>query len=284
MERADIAAGAAERNYAPTLAALGIADGDRRWDEARAILQQVAANYLVAVAAEVEETPARQIATLKAALQGMKARAKQGIYPSPCFAHPYDGKKSQLEPLPMELEKVIANQKPRDRAALPMPLEMAIAAEIPAIELATPGLSMGAKHVAAIYTAIDRLNGAVSTGRKHNWARDAMLDQLVAVADDLAPAVVASRKRKRLWEFISAFMVDAMGMTRPDIEENRSRANKLLPDLRRLAQRREMLKTEQGQGDAARWREIDAQNEKTDELLRKLRGLPPRRKPQLIRP
>jgi hypothetical protein len=68
-----------------------------------------------------------------------------------------------------------------------------------------------------------------------------MLDQLVAVADDLDPSIKASRGRQL--EFISAFM-DAMGMKAPDVENNRSRANKLLPDLRRKAQRREMLKME----------------------------------------
>jgi hypothetical protein len=144
-ERRAIAAGADKRNYAPTLAVLGIAAGDKRSDQARAMLQQVAANYCLAVAAEAEETPARQIATLKAARQMMKVQAKKG-YPNPFFAHPID------------------DTKRRHRAALPMALEMAIATELRAIELATPELSMGAKLVAAVDAAIDRLNGAVSTG------------------------------------------------------------------------------------------------------------------------
>lgn len=92
-----------------------------------------------------------------------------------------------------------------------------------------------------------------------------MLDQLVAVADDLDPSITASHKR--LWEFVSAFMVGAMGMKAPDIKRNRSRADKLLPYPRRKAHRRKMLKTEQGRVDAARGREIDKQYV---ELLRKL--------------
>jgi hypothetical protein len=274
--RRDIADGAAELNYAPALAALGIADGDRRWGEARAMLQQVAANYLVvdAVAGTVkagnarkgvkagnarkggarpgvEETPAGQIATLKVALQLLKVQAKQG-YPNPFFPHPCDDKED------------------RHRGALPMALEMAIATELRAIELtADPEMSADVKLVAAIDAAIDRLKGAMSTGRRHNSALDNMIDQLEAVAFDLAPAVVASRKR--LWEFIGAFMVDAMAMKRPDIESNRSRADKLLPE-GRADQRQKMLKTEQAQADAARRREIDKQNEQTLKLLRKLQG------------
>jgi hypothetical protein len=175
-ERADIAATAGDkrRDYAPALKALGIAAGDER---AQDMLQQVAANDLVADAVKAEEPRAR--------------------------------------------------------------------------------------------------------GRPQPWALFAMLDQLMGVADDLAPAAV--RKRKHMWEFVNAFMVYAMGMKEPDVVENRSRAYKrLLPDLRRLAQQREA--TEQAKADAARWREIDKQRDQTDELLRKLRGLPPRGKPRLTRP
>jgi len=68
----------------------------------------------------------------------------------------------------------------------------------------------------------------MSIGRKHNAELDAMIDRLEAVAFEFAPALLARRKRKRLWEFIIAFMVDAMRMKAPDVEHHRSRADKLL--------------------------------------------------------
>jgi hypothetical protein len=85
-ERQDIAAGAAKRDYELALKGLGITAGDKRWDQAHAMLQQVAENYCLAVAAEAEETPARQRETLKLARRRMKARAKQGLDPAPFFA------------------------------------------------------------------------------------------------------------------------------------------------------------------------------------------------------
>jgi hypothetical protein len=277
-ERRRIAARAADLNYEPALEVLGIVPGDRRWDRARDMLQQVAANYLVARAAMDEETPARQIATLKDALKGMKARAKQGMDPSPFSAHPCDVEKSQLKPLPMEQEKALASQKPRHEAGLPMALEMRIARELPATQLATPELSMGVKQVAATHAAIARLDanrrnseGKASTGRPHPWPLVVMLDQLEAVAFEFAPLILAKRKRTRLWKFISNFMVDAMGMTRPDIEEHRSRADKLLPEVR-AEHRRKMQETEQGQAAAARARETKKQNKQNLKLLRKLQG------------
>jgi hypothetical protein len=234
---------------------LRITPDDERWSDARVRLWQVAANYMVAAAAAAEETSARQRETLKAWRKRVKA--------------PPGGKKSH------------------QRAPLSLALKMDIARELNAIELATPGLSAVAKQVRAIDAVIARLDALprekVSTGLKR--AKHIMLDQLVAVARDLhsrtsegrrehakARRVVMGLKpklthhqrqeaiahllisasRKRFWEFINAFMVDAMRMTRPDIEENRSRANKLLPDLRREAQRRKMLKTERAQADAAR--------------------------------
>ena len=111
----------------------------------------------------------------------------------------------------------------------------------------------------------------MSIGRKHNAELDAMIDRLEAVAFEFAPALLARRKRKRLWEFIIAFMVDAMRMKAPDVEHHRSRADKLLTE-GRAEQRRKMLETEQGQAVAAHWREIDKQNEQARELLRKLEG------------
>jgi hypothetical protein len=228
-KRRDIADGAAKLNYAPALVVLGLAKGDRQWDQARDMLQQVAANYLVSDAIAgavkdrnardgVEETPAGQIASLEDTRQLLKVQAKQG-YPNPFFPHPCD------------------DNDDRHRAALPMALEMAIATELRGIELTAPELSADVKLSAAIDAAIDRLKGAMSTGRRHNWALDNMLDQLMGVAASLNPSIAEKRHRKRQWEFIIAFMVDAMGMKRPDIEGNRKRANKLLPDLRREAQR-----------------------------------------------
>jgi hypothetical protein len=256
-ERKEIANGAAELDFAHTLEALGIAAGDKRRAGAHAMLSQIAENHLVidAVAGPVkdrnvregvEETPAGQIETLKAARRRVKAQEKQGLDPNPFFPHPCK-KPSRQEALPIALEDY---KEPRHRAALSMAMEMDIARELHAIELATPELSMVTKLVAAIDAAIDRLEGAMSTGRKHDWARDALLDQLEAVAGDLAPDVVADRKR--LWEFIIAFM-DVMGMKRPDIESNRSRADKLLTE-GRAEQRRKMLKTKQARVDVARWR------------------------------
>jgi hypothetical protein len=238
-ERADIAAGAVDpERLGAALKVLGIAAGDKRWDQAHTMLQQVAANYCLAVAAAAEETPARQIATLKAARQRVKAQDKQGLDPSPFFEHDI-------------VAGAIDDTKQRHRAALPMALEMAIAAEIPAIELATPGLSMAAKHAAAIDAAIDRRNGAVSRGCKPDWPLRSMLDQLVAVAHDLDPSIKASHERQL--KFISAFMEKAMGMSHPDIKHNRSRtANKLIPDLRRAAGAAHRRETKQAKADAAR--------------------------------
>lgn len=148
-ERRKLARDARKRNYEPALAVLepalaelGITRGDRRWADVEAMLHEVAANYRLAVAAEAEETPAGQIATLKAARQRMKAQKKQGMDPSPFFEHPCD------------------DEKPRHRAALPMRLEMAIAAELRAIELATPKLTKDAKQFAAIDAAIARLDAS----------------------------------------------------------------------------------------------------------------------------
>jgi len=284
-ERRHIAAGAAELNYGPALEVLGITKGKRRRDRARArdMLEQVAAIYLVtdAVAGKVkdgnaregvEETPAGQIAALEVTRRRIKAQEARGEDPNPFFPHPCDVDKSKLAPLPMELEKALATQRPRPPAALPVPLEMAIATELRAIELtADPEMSPGAKYIAAIDAAIARLKGTMSIGRKHNAELDAMIDRLEAVAFEFAPALLARRKRKRLWEFIIAFMVDAMRMKAPDVEHHRSRADKLLPE-RRAEQRRKMLETEQGQAVAAHWREIDKQNEQARELLRKLEG------------
>ncbi len=149
---------------------------------------------------------------------------------------------------------------------------MLIATELRAIELATPELSLGAKYIAAIDAAIDRLKAAMSRGRKHNggrkhdWARDAMIDRLEAVAFEFAPLVLASPKR--LWEFIGAFM-DAMKVKKPGIESNRNRAYKRLPE-GRAKQRYKMLKPEQWQAVEARRRESKKQNEQLSELLRKL--------------
>ena len=142
------------------------------------MLRQVAANYLVADAVTgavkdrnaregVEETPAGQIATLEATRQLLKVQAKQG-YPNPFFPHPCDDKEE------------------RHCAALPMALEMAIATELRAIELATPDLSADVKLGAATDAAIDRLKGAMSTGRRHNWER-IIAERLVQLADGKLP-------------------------------------------------------------------------------------------------
>jgi hypothetical protein len=138
------------------------------------------------------------------------------------------------------------------------------------------------QQVVANYLVADAVKAEEThaRGRPKPWALFAMLDQLMGVADDLNPAAV--RKRKHMCEFVNAFMVGAMRLKALDFKDHGSHAYKRLPDLRRLAQRREA--TEQARGDAGRWREIDKQNEQTDELLRKLRGLPPRGKPRLTRP
>jgi hypothetical protein len=253
-ERQRIADGAAnpKRDYEPALEVLGIAEGDRR-KRAREMLQQVAANYLVDYAVTVsiaaEETPARQRATLKAVRRLIKGQAKKG-YPNPFFPH----------------------TEPRHPAALPATLETAIARELRAIELATPELPLAEKYIKAIDAVIARLERDVSTGRKRNWALDNMLDQLMGVAAHLDPSIAEKRNRMRQWKFIIAFMVDAMGMTQPGIDHHRSRANKLLPDLRREAPWKKLMKTEQGQAAAARDRETKKQNEQLTELLRKLQG------------
>jgi hypothetical protein len=151
-----------------------------------------------------------------------------------------------------------------------MSLEMAIGRELNAIERATPGLSTYAKQVAALDAAIDRLDArrrnskGVSRGRKQDWPLLFMFDQLVDVTHHLDPSITEprDRERKRLRKFIRAFMV-AMGMK----PQRRLRADRLLPERRKV-----LLKTEQAKVDAARWREIDKQNDQTIELLSKLGG------------
>jgi hypothetical protein len=229
-ERRRIADGAAKLNYTPALEVLGIAKGDRRWADALAMLSQIAANYLVARAAMDEETPARQIATLKARRQWMKA--------------PPGGKKSRqpAPPLPLSLEMASVRDLMREIDRETPGLHMGAIGDLPTLL----GI-MGAKHLDA---AIDRLDArrrnsnekVVSTGRKQNWPRSNMLDQLEAAAYALEPSI----SRARRWKFISAFMVHTLG-----IKRKRLRADRLLPELRRKAQRQKMLKTEQAQVDGA---------------------------------
>ena len=183
--------------YRPALAVLHITPDDEQWPDAVAMLAQVAEIYLVAAALEAEETPGRQREKLEARKRWVKA--------------PPGGKKSCQPPPPLS-----------------MALEMDIARELPAIERATPGLSNDAKWDAARDAVIARLDARASrlnsngkkvpNGRQQDWPLRNMIDRLLAVADDLDPSIGAPRERKRLREFISAFMEHAMGMKAPEVD------------------------------------------------------------------
>ena len=236
-ERKRIADGAADLDYESALKVLGIAEGDRRWGPARNMLEQIAANHRVACAAERERTPARQIAMLKAMLRLLKVQAKKGDPTSPFFPHTCDIKDANGDG---------GDKKVRHEGTLSMELEMAVAREIRAIEMATSGLSVGAKQVAAINAVIDRLKGPEFRGRQYYWTRDVMVEQLVDVAANFDPSLYAhvegsssiTVQPKRLWDFIIAFMVDVMGMEYPDIEGHRDRFYKLLPNRKHEARKR----------------------------------------------